>query len=132
MKRYTRQEIIFAAGLPVVWLILNFVFFRFHLASVGFILISVLLLMVEGAFILFPGQYKRLFAGWMYLAHKIAWVNTMLILALLFYLIFAPIGLILRLLRKDLLNKRLEPGSETYWSPRSAGEQTLDSYQKMF
>lgn len=36
----------------------------------------------------------------------------------IFALIFAPAGIALRLLRKDPLNQKLEPGAESYWLPR--------------
>jgi len=41
-----------------------------------------------------------------------------LLLVLVFFLVFAPVGLALRLLGKDPLQRRLQPEAETYWIPR--------------
>ena len=46
--------------------------------------------------------------------------RSLLVLTLvsIFALIFTPVGLALRLLRKDPLTQKLEPGAESYWLPR--------------
>lgn len=41
-----------------------------------------------------------------------------LTLVSIFVLVFAPVGIILRLLKKDPLNQKLEPAAESYWLPR--------------
>ncbi|MBN1587820.1 MAG: hypothetical protein JW937_10400 [Candidatus Omnitrophica bacterium] len=47
----------------------------------------------------------------------LGWVNTRIILGLTFYLVAAPIGLLMRLLGKDPMQRKLFPGQETYWIP---------------
>ena len=54
----------------------------------------------------------------MWLAEKLAWINTRVILIVVFYLIFTPIGLVLRLIGKDLLRQKVDPKAETYWVDR--------------
>ena len=41
------------------------------------------------------------------LAFCLGWVNTRIILTLVYYLVVTPIGLMMRLLRKDLLNLKI-------------------------
>lgn len=41
-----------------------------------------------------------------------------LLLALVFYLVFAPVGIALRLLRRDPLRRRLDPAAKSYWLER--------------
>lgn len=48
-------------------------------------------------------------------------VNPM-IPGLLFYLVFTPLGVILRWAGKDLLALSFEPGAKTYWIPRHPSE----------
>jgi len=60
------------------------------------------------------GLYRR----WMRIVRFIGSVVSGLILGLMFYLVFAPVGLLLRLLRKDLLNRKIEPEKESYWIQR--------------
>ncbi len=50
------------------------------------------------------------------LLHRI--VNP-LVMALVFYLAVTPTALIMRLLGKDLLNRRFDRGAKTYWIERS-------------
>jgi hypothetical protein len=47
---------------------------------------------------------------------------TVLLLAVTYYLIFAPVGLLLRLFKKDILNRKLVPNALTYWVERSTNE----------
>jgi len=58
---------------------------------------------------------KLLYSWWMKLAALLAWINTRLILTVLFFLVFTPVGIILRLLKNDPLERRFEKGSLSYW-----------------
>jgi hypothetical protein len=44
-----------------------------------------------------------------------------LVTGLLFYLVFTPVGMVLRRLGKDPLGLAHNQGASTYWSPRSQG-----------
>jgi len=43
-----------------------------------------------------------------------------ILLVLVFIIVFAPAGIILRILRKDPLLQRLEPGAPSYWEERKS------------
>ena len=49
------------------------------------------------------------------IAFPIGFVLSYVIMGTLFYLIIAPIGLIMRLLGRDPLNRGFLPEAETYW-----------------
>ena len=66
------------------------------------------------------------------IAHALGWFNTRLILTVMFYLLFTPIGLVLRLLGKDLLNRKIEPNAETYWIDREEEAFDRKRYEKQF
>jgi Kef-type K+ transport system membrane component KefB len=53
-----------------------------------------------------------------YLTWPIGWVLSHVILALVYYLVVTPIGLLLRLLGKDPMTRRLDPKAKTYWIER--------------
>ncbi len=55
--------------------------------------------------------------AWMKLAHVLSIVMTFVIVTLTFYLVVTPIGLFLRLTKKDLLGKAFDKSKETYWIP---------------
>jgi len=69
---------------------------------------------------------------WMKLAFVLYWINTRLILSLMFYFIFTPVGLILKLLRKDLLDRRIDKTEKTYWKKKEKKELGIASYEKQF
>lgn len=64
---------------------------------------------------LLPGALKPAYIFWMRLAAVLAWINTRLILSLIFYLVMTPIGLVMRLLRIDLLERRIDKKKDSYW-----------------
>ena len=53
-------------------------------------------------------------------------------LALLFYLVFTPVGIILRIARKDFLDRELEPQARSYWIKRKKAEFDKENYKKQF
>lgn len=59
---------------------------------------------------------------WMKLGLLIGRVVNPIVLSLMFFLIFTPIALVLRLLGKDLLRWRTEPGAASYWISRRDSE----------
>jgi hypothetical protein len=63
--------------------------------------------------LLHPGSLKPVYAVWMKIGHVLGWINTRIILAVLFYLIFMPVGLVMRMFGVDFLKKKLED-SKTY------------------
>lgn len=79
-----------------------------------------------------PGVLKPVYRLWMGLAFCLGWVNTRIILMLVYYLAVTPIGLMMRLLRKDILNLRLEKGARTYWLKREIRNSAKESYERIF
>lgn len=83
--------------------------------SVTFLLVS----------IIFPRILSPFYKVWIKIGNIIGGVISKVILIILFYLLFTPIALCLRLLRKDLLNKRLDKSAESYWIKREEQPQSL-------
>jgi len=52
---------------------------------------------------------KPVYQIWMAIGHEISFVVSTIILGVLFYTVFSITGLILRLMRKDLLNRSIQP-----------------------
>ena len=75
---------------------------------------------------------KPIYRIWMGLAFCLGWVNTRIILMLVYYLVVTPIGLTMRLLKKDLLNLRLEKSARTYWLKRELKNSAQESYERIF
>ncbi len=67
-----------------------------------------------------PPVRRAMFVGWMYLAYPIGWTISHVILALTYYVVLTPIGLIMRMFGRDPMHRRLDPQAETYWVQRPA------------
>ncbi len=57
---------------------------------------------------------------WMKIGEVLGWINTRIILGLVFFAIFAPVALAFRLFGKDMLRRRLDASATSY---RIASEQ---------
>lgn len=64
-----------------------------------------------------PDVLEPLERVWMKFADKLNVVVTAILMTLTFYLMITPIGLIMRLLGKDLLSLKLDPEKDSYWVP---------------
>ena len=64
--------------------------------------------------------------------NAIGWVSTRILLGIIFYIIFAPIGIILKLIRKDLLDERLDKDAKSYWNKKDNGVFTKEQYERQF
>ena len=70
--------------------------------------------------------------GWMKFAAALAWFNTRVILGIAFYLVFTPVGLLMRLFGKDILSLKIEKGAATYWVKREKLSLAKEDYEKIF
>lgn len=75
---------------------------------------------------------KLIFALWMKLVAVLAWINTRLILTVVFFLVFTPVGIILRLLRNDPLERKFEKKGSSYWKEKERREFNPLNYEKQF
>lgn len=81
---------------------------------------------------LMPSILKPVYIFWMRIAFILSWVNTRIILILIFYLIFAPLGLVIRLFGKGLLEKRLDKGAISYWKQKEDSGFDKLNYERQF
>jgi len=51
---------------------------------------------------------------WMTVGEVLGWINTRIILGVLFYLLFTPVGVWMRLRGKDPMRRTLAPEAESY------------------
>ncbi|MBI2619562.1 MAG: hypothetical protein HYW57_05725 [Ignavibacteriales bacterium] len=71
--------------------------------------------------------YKR----WMAFARLLAIVNTTVVLTLVYFLLIGPSWLIMRLLGKDLLDRRLGD-TQSYWRMKDPLHHTMDECRRQF
>lgn len=79
-----------------------------------------------------PGSLKYVYIVWMKLAFVLGWFNTRLILCIIFYLIFFPVGLIMRLCRIDVLERKFDRSGSSYWKAKEKKSRSLADYERQF
>ncbi len=75
---------------------------------------------------------KPIYIIWMRLAFVLGWINTRLILLAMFYLIFMPMGFLIRLFKGDLLDRKIDKKSNTYWRKKEIVDFEPSNYQRQF
>lgn len=65
-----------------------------------------------------PSFMRLVFLGLSYAAFPIGFVVSHLILAVVYYLVFTPVGLLMRVLGYDPMQRNFEPEAGTYWKER--------------
>lgn len=74
---------------------------------------------------------QKIWSGWKSIAHKIARVQTVILLTLFYFLILTPMGFLFRLFRWDPLQSRSRNmGKETNWRNADKGEPDLESMRR--
>lgn len=72
-----------------------------------------------------------LYKGWMAFARALAVINTTLILSLVYFLLIGPSWLVMKLRRKDLLD-RYEGSAPTFWKPKVPINHTMEQSRRQF
>ncbi len=72
--------------------------------------------------LLWPRALAPVERGWSLLAAALGFVNTRILLAIVFFVVLAPIALVLRLVGKDPLERRRDRNRPTYWRTREPAE----------
>jgi Saxitoxin biosynthesis operon protein SxtJ len=63
---------------------------------------------------IFPMSLAWPHRAWMLIGHILGWINTRIILGVIFYLIVTPTGVIRHWLGKDPMGRRLRPDLDSY------------------
>jgi len=79
-----------------------------------------------------PRVLGPVYKYWMKLALALGFISSHVILALLYYFVFTPIGLVMRLLGKNPLVLHLDKGLKSYWIRKGNVKYDKQYYEKMF
>jgi hypothetical protein len=87
------------------------------------------LLIVMGFFI--PAAARRFHVVWMRFASALGYVNSRILLSLMYYLVFTPYGFVSRLVGRDPLRRRGKK-LESYWIERKQTKQSREQFERLF
>ena len=119
----------------IVFLIFSAIFvvftWRYYPSILSYVLMGLTLLILP--IVAFsPIILRPVFKLWLKIAHAIGWFNTQLLLTIVFILIFIPTGLVMRLFRKDPMQRKML-AEGTYWEPYELeGLKDKSRYERQF
>jgi hypothetical protein len=88
---------------PVVW--------RGHDLRLWAVLVAAALM---GPALVRPGWLRRVYRGWMTVGEALGWINTRILLSVIFFGVFPPFGLWMRRRGRHPLRRGWEPEAATY------------------
>ena len=72
-------------------------------------------LLLMTLYVIFPKGIYPFYRVWMFIAGILGWINTRLLLGIVFYLLILPIGFVMRSLGKLNYRAKLNDSESTYW-----------------
>jgi hypothetical protein len=113
-----RDIMVFGFVIPLVAAVLGLLIaFRFDTPGTARLiwLVGAVLTLTYAAI---PGWRRCLFIGWMYATYPIGWIVSHVALLIVFFLVIVPFGLVIRLSGRDLLHRRFDRSTPSYWVRR--------------
>lgn len=92
----------------------------------------VVVAVLVGAAAIAPSLLAPLNRLWSAFGEVLRRLTTPLILAFIFFVVLTPIGLLMRLLGKDLLRLRFDPSAPSYWISRTPPGPPPESFKDQF
>ncbi|HLD25603.1 MAG TPA: SxtJ family membrane protein [Candidatus Andersenbacteria bacterium] len=79
--------------------------------------------------LLAPAALQPVYRAWMGVARLLGEIMSRLILAIVYYVIVMPIGILAKIARKKFLSTNIDTAAPTYWQPR---EKKDGNYERQF
>ena len=81
--------------------------------------------------LLSPSWTERFNRAWMAFGAALGYVNSRVLLSLVYYLVVTPFGVVLKLTGHDPLHRR-GPPKDSYWVPREIPRQSKSGFERPF
>ncbi len=121
-KAFTQRELRQFAGIwfPAFCGLVGFLLYRHTPWSIAAYIVWASGLGLGAIGVIYPAFIQPIYKGLLYATFPIGYVVSHLLLGLVFYGLVTPIGLIMRMLGRDPLERKLELERHSYWSPHQA------------
>lgn len=88
--------------------------------------ISILFILIS---LINPIFFRQIYfyQSWEKFGNFIGKINSKIVIIVLFYGFFSPIGIVLKILRKDLLKKKINKATHTYFIERNEQPQSMNN-----
>lgn len=104
--------------------------FRNRIRAPFYVCVSLGTILTLGG-LLAPALLAPVQRGWMAMAHVLGWVNTRILLSIMFFAVLTPLSLLMRMLGRDALGRTFDKTRATYWQSR-APERDPERYRRQF
>ena len=78
-----------------------------------------------------PQRLRRVYVGWMVALSPVAWLVSYVLLGIVYYGVVTPLGLVVRWLGRDPLDRQFDRKAATYWKRRDK-QPDPESYFRTF
>ena len=75
-----------------------------------------------------PHSMRPVYLLWVLLFYPLRWLVSCLLIAVVYYLVITPVGLIIRLSGRKLIEKRFDSETSTYWKPKTETRSPKDYF----
>lgn len=88
---------------------------------------------VLGVSRIIPPLFRAIYRIWISFSIILGYFVSRILLTIIFFIIITPMGLIMRIVGKDPMERKLDPNAATYWSPKEQEKDTsVERYEKQF
>lgn len=108
------------------------VYYFFEKPVAAAVIAGIAILIALTAFLFPLTLYKQLNHGLQAFARAVGTAVTWVLMTALFYLLFLPVGLVLRARGRLGITRGADPKLSTYWTPTDGRARTPGSYRKQF
>jgi hypothetical protein len=92
--------------------------FLFGVTSVAALLVALAGLCIFIISLASARAARLVYLGLTFAGLPIGFVVSIVLMAVFYFLILTPVGLVFKIIGRDVLERKFEPDSSTYWSPR--------------
>lgn len=105
-------------------------YWRFHAPVVAQVF-GIASLLTAVLYLTIPAARRPLYLIWMFATYPIGWLLSHVILAVAYFLVITPIGLLMRICGYDPMQRQIDHSTRSYWIPRPASRES-SSYFRQF
>jgi hypothetical protein len=82
--------------------------------------------------LIMPKALKGIYGIFKKVTHAIGWFNTRVILIAIYFLILAPIAILMKISGKEFLDRKIDKKADSYWIKRTVFAVSKEQLEKQF
>ena len=115
MEKEQKNLLVYGYGMTVILTVISLLQIFRHQRIVLGLALDVLAVFFLVITVLGRPLLKTIYTYWMKAAHVIGGIVNAVVLIIIYYVMFGVVGIIFKLMGKDLLQERWDPSAASYW-----------------